>query len=104
MGWYEELQKSFRAAAGQVTNSGSIAPSRGVDSNVIHFTRNFQQTAKARGLTVNDAIDVYYHGSMVKQHMMVRKYNAGYEIGIYFFKDHLTGQAIITSIWKRERR
>jgi len=31
--------------------------------------------------------------------MMVRKYN-GYEPGIWFFNDKVTGQAIITSINK----
>ena len=103
MDWYEELQKSFRAAAGQVTNSGSVAAPKGIDSKVIHFTKNFQQTAKARGLTENDAIDVYYHGSLVKQNMMVRKYN-GYDIGIYTFVAPDTGKPIITSIWKRDRR
>jgi len=35
--------------------------------------------------------------------MMVRKYN-DYQLGIWFFNDKVTGQAIITSIWKRGRR
>ncbi len=34
---------------------------------------------------------------------LTRKYN-GYELGIYFFIDGQTGETIITSIWKRERR
>ncbi len=103
MGWYEELQKVLGTAAGQVTNSGGVAPPGGVNSKVIHFTKNFQQTAKARRLTENDATDVYFHGSMVKQNMMVRKYN-GYEIGIYTFNSPETGQPVVTSIWKRARR
>lgn len=103
MGWYEELQKSLRAAKEQVTNSAHVAAPKGVDTRIIHFSKNFQQTAKARGLTEADAKDVYYHGSMVKQNMMVRKYN-GYDIGIYTFVAPDTGKPIITSIWKRERR
>jgi hypothetical protein len=49
-----------------------------------------------------DARDVYYHGEVIKQNMMTKKYN-GYEIGIYFFVDGHTVKTIITSIWKRER-
>lgn len=97
MGWYEELTRTLRAARQQVEGQSIPTPKD------IHFTNHFQALAKNRGLTEKDAIDVYYHGSMVKQNMMIRKYN-GYELGIYFFKDHVTGQAIITSIWKRERR
>ncbi len=103
MGWYEELQKALEAAAGQVTNSGGVASPRSVDKRVLYFTKNFQQTAKARGLTEKDAKDVYYYGSTVKQNMLVRKYN-GYEIGIYTFNSPETGQPVISSIWKRERR
>jgi len=58
--------------------------------------------AHARGLTEADARDVYYHGTVVKQHMMVKQYN-GYEIGIYSFVDGRTGKTVITSIWKQER-
>ena len=53
---------------------------------------------EARG--EKETLDVYYHGAVIKHNMMVKQYN-GYELGIWFFKDHLTGQAIITSIWKR---
>ncbi len=80
-----------------------MQPPGSVDTREPYFTKNFHSVAHARGLTEADARDVYYHGSVIKQNMMVRKYN-GYEIGIYYFADGHTGKTIITSIWKRERR
>jgi hypothetical protein len=97
MGLLQALGKAFSQAADQVTQPGSPT------QKDIHFTTNFYLKAKSWGLSEKDARDVYAHGSMVKPNMMVRKYN-GYEIGIWFFKDTVTGQAIITSIWKRGRR
>ena len=78
-------------------------PLGSVDTREPYFTKNFHSVSHARGLTEADARDVYYHGSTVKENMMVRQYN-GYEIGIYFFVDGHSGRTIITSIWKRERR
>jgi hypothetical protein len=69
----------------------------------IRFTRTFQQKARDWGLTEADARDVYYHGEQIKEHMLVRKYS-GYEIGIWYFTDPHTGQPVVTSIWKQERR
>ncbi len=63
----------------------------------MRITRNFQRVARARGLTETDTRDVYYHGSVIKQNMMVREYNS-YEIGIYYFVDSQSGRTIITSI------
>ncbi len=85
MGWFAEIQAILKAAAGQLTNSGHVSP-----------------PSHARGLTEADARDVYYHGSVIKQNMMSKKYN-GYEIGIYYFVDGHTGRTIITSVWKRDR-
>ena len=48
---------------------------------------------KGWGIAERDAYDVYYHGSIIKPNMMVRKYN-GYEIGIWFFADRVTGKVI----------
>ena len=55
------------------------------------------------GLSEADALDVYHHGSVEKQNKMVRKHN-GYEIGIWFFADRVTGKTIISSAWKKARR
>jgi hypothetical protein len=35
--------------------------------------------------------------------MLIRKYE-GYEIGMYYFRDTKTGNYIVSSVWKRERR
>ena len=98
-----ELQAILKTAIGQVTNSSHVHLPGSIDTREPYFTKNFHSVAHTRGLTEADARDVYYHGSAVKQNMMVRKYN-GYEIGIYYFVDGHTGKTIITSIWKRERR
>ena len=102
MGWFQELQAILKTAFGQLTNSSHVSPPGSVDTREPYFTRNFHSVAHARGLTEADARDVYYHGSEVKQNMLVRKYN-GYEIGIYYFVDGQSGKTIITSIWKRDR-
>jgi hypothetical protein len=96
MGIRDEIRKTLDAVKEQLTYSSK--PSR-----VIYFTNNFQAKAKAWGLTEKDALDVYQHGEQVKDHIIVRKYQ-GYELGIWYFTDSRTGQTVITSIWKRERR
>ena len=46
-----------------------------------HFSSNFQLKAKQWGLSEGYAHDVYRNGYVIKENMMVRKYN-GYEVGI----------------------
>jgi hypothetical protein len=58
---------------------------------------------KQWGIAEGDALDVYYHGSMIKNNIMARKHN-GFENGIWFFADRITGKAIISSAWKKARR
>jgi len=53
------------------------------------LTAKARTQAASRGLTVQDAADVYYHGQEVKPNMMVRDYN-GYSIGLYYFLDKRT--------------
>ncbi len=103
MGWFAEIQAILKTAFGQLTNSGHVSPPGSVDTREPYFTKNFHRVTHARGLTEADARDVYYHGSVIKQNMMSKKYN-GYEISIYYFVDGQTGKTIITSIWKRDRR
>src|SRR5438105_14461362 len=64
---------------------------------------NFQQKAKAWGLSEKDALDVFYHGEEIKPGMKVRTYN-GYELYIYYGKSKTTGQPYISTIWKRKRQ
>lgn len=96
MGLLQALGKALNTAGAQLIQPSSPAVKEP------HFSNNFQQRAKAWGLTEKDALDVYHHGSLVEEHKKVKKYN-GYELGIWFFTDHLTSQPIITSIWKRGR-
>jgi hypothetical protein len=96
MGIQDAIRKTLHAVREQLTYSSK-------PSKAIHFTNSFQAKAKAWRLTEKDALDVYQHGEQVKDHIIVRKYQ-GYELGIWYFTDSRTGQPVITSIWKRERR
>ncbi len=69
----------------------------------VFFTKNAQAKMKQWGLSEKDAADVYHHGSVMKNNMMIRKHN-GFEIGIWFFADQVKGKPIISSVWKRGRR
>ena len=104
MGWYEEFQKTIGEAVQQIKGSGHPVHTTASPRNgEVFFTKNAQAKLQRRGLSEKDALDVYHHGSVVKQHMLVRKYN-GYEIGIWYFADRVTGKAIISSAWKWVRR
>ena len=104
MGWYEELQKTIGETARQIKESGHPVHTTASPRNgEVSFTKNAQVKMKQWGLSEGDCLDVYHHGSVVKQNMMVRKHN-GYEVGIWFFADRVTGKAIISSAWKRGRR
>ena len=67
------------------------------------FTRKCIQQMKDWQLSENDIADVFQHGEKTRENTMVRKYN-GYEIGMYYFRDAKTGDSIVTSVWKRDRR
>ena len=95
MGWYEEFQKTIGEAVQQIKGSGHTVHTTGSPrSSEVFFTKNAQVKMKQWELSEADALDVYYHGSMVKNTMMVRKHN-GYEVGIWFFADRVTGKPII---------
>ena len=104
MSWYDEFQKTIGAAVQQLKGNGhpvhTTASPRNSD---VSFTKNAQTKMKQWGLSEADCLDVYYHGSIVKNNMMVRKHN-GYEVSIWFFADRVTGKPIISSVWKRGRR
>jgi hypothetical protein len=104
MGWYEEFQKTIGEAVQQIKGSGHpVYTAASPRNGEVSFTKNAQTKMKQWGLSEADALDVYYHGSIEKQNMMVRKHN-GYEVGIWFFADRVTGKPIISSVWKKERR
>jgi hypothetical protein len=104
MGILTELTKLLQTTVRQLTASNNqTSGNTSIDTREPYFTKNFEEKAKSWGLTEADAKDVFYHGTSIRENMLTRKYN-GYEIGIYYFKDTRTGQTVITSIWKRERR
>src|ERR1700687_6015172 len=104
MGWYEEFQKAIGEAARQIKGSGHpLHTTASPRDGEVSFTKNAQVKMKQWGLSEADALDVYHHGSIVKNNMMVRKYN-GDELGIWFFSDRVTGKPIISSVWRRARR
>jgi hypothetical protein len=64
------------------------------------ITQKARKRMAAWFLHDNDIADVFAHGEEVKEQMIVRRYN-GYEIGLSYFTDRKTGNAIVTSVWKR---
>ena len=96
MGLLDGLKKAISTAGEQLTSSSP-------NPQDIYFTTNFQQKAKAWGLSEKDALDVFYHGQESKPGMKTRKYN-GYELSIYYGRNTITGNPYISTIWKRERR
>jgi len=96
MGLLDGLKKAISTAGEQLTSSSP-------NPQDIYFTTNFQQKAKAWGLSEKDALDVFYHGQEVKPGMKTRKYN-GYELSIYYGQSKTTGQQYISTIWKRQRQ
>ncbi len=96
MGWYEEFQKTIGEAARQIKGSGHpVYTTASPRNSEVSFTKNAQTKMKQWGRSEGDALDVYFHGSVVKQNMMVRKYN-GYELGIWFFADRVTDGADVS--------
>jgi len=96
MGLLDGLKKAISTAGAQITSSSPHPQG-------IYFTTNFQQKAKAWGLSEKDALDVFYHGTEDKPGRKTRKYN-GYELSIYYGHSKTTGQPYISTIWKREIR
>jgi hypothetical protein len=107
MGWIETIKQSLDIFGTQVkpvsSRSSTSLPSQKVDPRELGFTNNALSKMSQWHLSEADVKDVFYHGGViVKQNMMVKKYN-GYEIGLYYFQDKQTGQFIISSAWKRGR-
>jgi hypothetical protein len=67
------------------------------------FTRKCMQQMKDWQLSEKDVADAFRHGEITKENTIVREFN-GYEIGMYYFRDQKSGNYIVTSVWKQERR
>ena|SRR2546421_3005705 len=107
MRWIDALKQSLDVFGAQVkpasSRNSSPPPSHKVDPRELGFTNNTLKKMAEWHLSEADVKDVFYHGGVVvKQQMMVKKYN-GYEIGLYYFQDKQTGRFIISSAWKRGR-
>jgi len=102
MSLLDELKKTLKAAAVQLTYSSKTGSRRPTSTSDIYFTPNFEQKAKQWGLSEKDALDVYHHGEDRKPNMRCRTYN-GYTLCIYYGQNTRTGQQYISTIWKRDR-
>ena len=69
----------------------------------LFFTWKCIQQMKGWQLSERDITDVFQHGEITNENTMTRQYN-GYEIGMYYFRDKRSGNYIVSSVWKRERR
>jgi hypothetical protein len=99
----QALKTTLKAIGEQLTGSSSSAAKSSLNTSEVYFTNNFISKAKQWGLSEKDALDVYYHGRDRKDNMRCRTYN-GYELCIYYGHNPRTGQPLISTIWKRERR
>ena len=104
MGWIEAVKQALGMYGAQVKPARtSSLPSYKVDPKDLGFTNNAIAKMGQWHVSETDVKDVFYHGGViVKQNMMVKKYD-GYEIGLYYFQDKQTGRFIISSVWKRGR-
>ena len=59
------------------------------------------------GLSESAVLDVFNKGeqkvSRTGAKMMVKKFS-GYEIGLYYVQNKNTGEYVVTTVWKRDRR
>lgn len=62
---------------------------------------------KSLGISESYVLDVFNNGEskMLPSGMraMIKKYS-GYEIGVGYIQDSVTGEYVIVAVWKRERR
>src|SRR5215471_8415274 len=97
MGFTDQLKKTLKAAAAQLTYSSN--------KPVIRLTKKCADQARQLGLTAADARDVYYHGTVsLANKNKIEKTYSGYSISIFYFHDSRTGEPVISSIRKWEKR
>jgi hypothetical protein len=100
MGWLDILKQSLTFSG---SYAGRYTPHHKIDPHELGFTKNARMKMQEWSLSEADIKDVFYHGgTIIKQNMVVKKYN-GYEIGLYYFQDKQTGRCIISSAWKQDR-
>ena len=71
------------------------------------FPRKTINSMKKLRLSEPQVLDVFNKGKKIKLSSgapaIVRKYS-GYEIGLIYTRDQITGEYIITYVWKKDRR
>ncbi len=71
--------------------------------NTLFFTNHAVEKMKYWNISESTVTDVFNHGNQIKPNMMVSKYN-GYEVGLTYGTHKETGQYMIITVWKRDRR
>lgn len=69
----------------------------------LSFTKKSIRQMHDWNLSEKDITDVFRHGQLRAENMLTRLYN-GYEVGMYYFRDAKTGNYVVSSVWKRDRR
>ncbi len=98
----KDLLKTLVKQLTATSETGGAIPSRKAPEK-LHFTGKAISKMKYWGLSETQVLDVFSKGASVQDGIMTRKYN-GYEIGIAYGRDKRTGQYIIFTAWKRQRR
>lgn len=93
----QEKRRGYYSYYKQTTDRGK-AP---IKMRSIQFTKNAEWKIKQWNLSEKLVLDTFYHGSVAKDYMLVRKYN-GFEVGLYYKRDKHDGHYIITTCWKRK--
>jgi hypothetical protein len=90
--WINAILRQLLGEAGDKPNQPGLS-----------FTRKCLQRMKDEQLSEADITDVFEHGQLRNENMLIREYNS-YEIGMSYFRDAKTGNYIVTAVWKRDRR
>ncbi len=98
----KDLLKTLVKQLTSTTETSGAVPSKKTPET-LRFTNKALSKMKYWGLAESQVWDVFSKGAIVQDGIMTRTYN-GYEIGIAYGRDKRTGQYIIFSAWKRQRR
>jgi len=98
----KDLLKTLVKQLTATTETSRVAPSNKAPEK-LRFTNKAISKMKYWGLSEAQVWDVFSKGASIKEGIMTRTYN-GYEIGIAYGRDKKTGQYVIFSAWKRQRR
>ena len=97
-----ETQQAIREVGAAIQTAGTQLFSNGHLRDTLTVTKKCQEQAKQIGLTEADVKAVYNQGSVspYNNHCIEKDYN-GYSLSIFSFRDHRTGQPVISSIRKK---